>query len=354
MVDKNEQLIDLSEKYAESNPFSRITFSNDYCFLCGRAFSDDFSEEHVVPKWLQNRHDLWNQELRLLNDTHIKYRQIKIPCCSQCNNEHLSKLESQLRAAVESGYDACLELDPALIFQWISKIWYGLQRKEVSLLKDIQSPEKGTIIDREQLESLRHLHALMQSIRQPVIYLMDKPFSVLIANLHNLGEENSYFFRDNLISQTVSLRTNEIGFIVALQDGELIRHTWGKYLERVGGRKLHPMQFDELYAHITFSCHLQYRNSNIIDRGGTELDPMPEISDIEVKEFHDYLKIILSRWLDHNLIGPPPDQIADLTLFDENENPLFFDEHGRLLDKDPPVISPGTSRPSGPESSEVD
>jgi hypothetical protein len=36
---------------------------------------------------------LWNQSIVLLNQTEIPYRLLKIPCCSECNNEHLGRLE---------------------------------------------------------------------------------------------------------------------------------------------------------------------------------------------------------------------------------------------------------------------
>ena len=348
-MDKKDQAIDLSEKYAESNPFGRITYTNDYCFLCGKNLLDNYTEEHVVPKWLLNRHNLWDQNLQLLNETDIEYRKIKIPCCSECNNEHLSKLESQIRSAVEAGYEACLELDQSLIFMWISKIWYGLLRKEVSLQKDLRCPEKGKIFAENELKNLQHLHALMQSIRQPLIYLMDKPFTVLIANLHYLGEGDSYFFRDNLFSQTVLLRTNEIGFIIALQDGEMIRHTWGKYLKQVGGQKLHPIQFDELYAKVTFYCYLQNRDAEYSKRGVTEPNSLNTIDDADGEEFCEYLKTVLSRWGNIGPISPSPGYVRTW-MYDDNDNPIFLDERMRLLDNKPSEIKPILGTTNVPKS----
>ncbi len=46
------------------------------CFLCGRLLFDDFSEEHVFPRWLQKRFHLWNRSLQLTNRTRIRYRQL--------------------------------------------------------------------------------------------------------------------------------------------------------------------------------------------------------------------------------------------------------------------------------------
>lgn len=66
----------------------------DTCFVCG-DFAD--SDEHIIPKWIQRRYDLWNQKIRLPNDTTIAYRQLKIPCCKDCNNNVLSRLETRVQ-----------------------------------------------------------------------------------------------------------------------------------------------------------------------------------------------------------------------------------------------------------------
>ncbi len=70
--------------------------NDDCCFLCGALMDGSKSAEHVFPKWLQNRYDLWNQKIELLNGSLMPYRQLTIPCCEKCNNEHLSSLENGL------------------------------------------------------------------------------------------------------------------------------------------------------------------------------------------------------------------------------------------------------------------
>lgn len=68
------------------------------CFLCGVSLSaDNRTDEDVFPQWLLHKFDLWNKRLTLLNGTTIPYRQIRIPCCGSCNNNHLSKLENRIK-----------------------------------------------------------------------------------------------------------------------------------------------------------------------------------------------------------------------------------------------------------------
>src|SRR5262245_43708877 len=79
-------------------------FGRSTCFLCGRRLTaGNRSDEDVVPLWIQRKFDLEDQLLHLPNGTAIKYRQLKTPCCRQCNNEHLSRIETQMKQAVEGG-----------------------------------------------------------------------------------------------------------------------------------------------------------------------------------------------------------------------------------------------------------
>jgi hypothetical protein len=97
--------------------FSDLRTSEDACFLCGST-SGEVTQEHVFPKWLQRRFNLWTQRIGLLNDSLIQYRQLTIPCCSRCNNEDLSRLEVGVAAAVDGGYGHASELDPHLLYLW--------------------------------------------------------------------------------------------------------------------------------------------------------------------------------------------------------------------------------------------
>lgn len=121
-----------------------ITHNN--CFLCAKKLNEkNRTLEHVFPKWLQHRHDLWNQKLILPNTTGIPYRLITIPCCKKCNGGYLSKLEKQIKAAFESGYDAVSALPKIRLYQWLQLFSYKLLYKDISLLADRRNPDLGTI-----------------------------------------------------------------------------------------------------------------------------------------------------------------------------------------------------------------
>lgn len=322
-----------------------MDLNDDTCFLCGEPLDDRRTREHVFPKWLQHRHDLWSKELTLLNGTHISYSQLTIPCCDSCNNDHLGKLENTVRQAIHGGYAAAAELPPLTIYQWLGKIFFGILRKELRLLLNRRDPSEGTIVQDDLLERFATLHVFLQSIRQPFQFVGAMPFSTLVVNLHNRDSQDDYFFRDSLPLTVASLRTKEVGFIVALQDAGIIRETYGKYVDAVAGRKLMPIQFDELYAKTLYQVALLNRTPKFVT--GTNMDPTipttvhmlpigglsskPVADDWIQADFVDILEPIVQQSFPNvtrdELFVPPDhvmtwmnDQNGVLTLVDENGN----------------------------------
>ncbi len=150
------------------------------CFLCSAPLrSKNRSDEHVFPKWLQNRFNLWNQRLNLINLTSIPYRQLTIPCCNTCNNIHLSKIEDIMCAAVESGPSAVAKLPPSTVYMWLSKIFYGILYRE-SLLRADRRGDKRPIVRKEALRELRLHHDFMQGIRRSLEFPFGIPGSIFI------------------------------------------------------------------------------------------------------------------------------------------------------------------------------
>lgn len=306
------------------------------CFLCGSSHSS-MTQEHVFPKWLQKKYNLWNQRLTLLNGTAIPYKSLKIPCCAECNNESLSQLEDQVCMALQGGYASSLKLEDSIWYLWAGKIFYGILRKELTLLHDREKGTNTTIISKETLESFSNLHLFLQSIRQKVIFHEPRPYSVLICNLHDLGNERNYFFRDNLSAFTLSLRVGDVGVIIAFQDAGLINKTYSKYVNEVNGRKLHPIQFDELYAKVSYQINLMDRpprfliSSHVDGNTPASVHMISSASHIrqwEQEEFAHILLAYVENWLSEDIsienIFVPPD-LLETWMTDKTGSLLLLD-----------------------------
>ena len=130
----------MKERHQLERPELRL--SNDECFLCQTALVDDRSDEHVFPKWLQQRYSLSDKWIVLLNGTRIPYRSLTIPCCVGCNTGTLSRLESVIGEAVAGGFQAFVKLPKETIYMWLGKLFFGLVAKEHGLPVD---PHKSAI-----------------------------------------------------------------------------------------------------------------------------------------------------------------------------------------------------------------
>jgi len=154
----------------QTNIFERLSLTNEKCFLCGSG--ESITQEHVFPKWLQHRDGLFDRELTLLNGAQIKYRQLTIPCCRDCNGIYLGKIEKQISQAVTSGFHGCTGLPDLVVYQWAGKIFFGILRKELTLLADRKDTAAGPIVSEKLVESFSSLHLFLQSIRHPILFLL--------------------------------------------------------------------------------------------------------------------------------------------------------------------------------------
>jgi len=241
------------------NPFESMTFTYDKCFLCGKDLKNSKSSEHVFPKWLQHEFDLWDKEIKLLNDTYIPYQKLTIPCCKECNNEDLAELEAEIKTAFKKGYSGFLEIENIKIFQWISKIYYGLIFKELSLLIDRQNPSKGEIMTPELLKKYEDLHAFLQSIKNPINFQGFKPWSIFIVETIKYEDERKFDYFDGLETFTFAIRMGSIGVIANLLDNGAQKQIGKEFYKDLKGVKLHSIQFDELVAKVVYYSTLMNR-----------------------------------------------------------------------------------------------
>jgi hypothetical protein len=258
----------MSQPYVNTNDiFPAPPVDRDQCFLCRVALKDlNRSKEHVIPLWLQERFSLLNEELTLLNGTSIPYRQATIPCCSLCNSGPLSKLEKEVQQAFQGGIEAIRALPEERLFQWCSKIFFGLFVRENNLLADRKDPSIGPIADKALLERLKTLHFFMQSIRKPFVFDGFRPFSILVMEtLTSPKAANNFDFFDSLaaprpdgvrLSLALAIRVGDVGVICAFQDNGVLKDYLQVEIDKFRGIPLHPFQFIEFATLSICKCLL--------------------------------------------------------------------------------------------------
>ena len=238
------------------NPFDEMTFTYDKCFLCGNMLTDENrSKEHVYPKWLQGKFNLWNDSLVLLNATDIKYKNLTIPCCKKCNGILSAKIEKPIERLVDAGYEEFVKCDRNILFQWLNKIAYGVLFKELSLKFDRKNPNSEPIYTAEAMKERKMQYMFLKSTISETEF-HKKPYSILIFHIKN--NEPRYWAWENPFIHTFCMQMNDIGIIACLMDGNLNEQFFMSFEKQRSliDKYLHPAQFLEICAMFSYKASL--------------------------------------------------------------------------------------------------
>ena len=64
------------------NPFERLHFIPEECFLTGQKISSTEEQISVFTEWLINRYSLKDKTFTMLEQNIVKYQDLKLPCYS--------------------------------------------------------------------------------------------------------------------------------------------------------------------------------------------------------------------------------------------------------------------------------
>jgi len=228
-------------------------YDSSCCFLCGEDINENsLTSEHVIPRWLQKRFNLWDQRIILLNQTSCPYRYLKIPCCKRCNNVYLKPIEDELKLRFESGFKEFKKINKEILFFWLGKIYYGILYREMSLLLDRSDIKKGFMMSSAFMKSFSSHWMFLQGIRGKHKFQDFFPASIFIFRTQKPKEiKLQWDFMDNLQSMFIAIRMGEIGVIAVLQDGET-QEKMKNLLNDFFKIPLHPIQFQEVAAQISY------------------------------------------------------------------------------------------------------
>jgi hypothetical protein len=300
-------------------PDQPAQFGRDFCFLCGATLSPDRdTDEHVIPRWIQARYELWDQKLTLVNRTTIPYRQLTIPCCASCNNDHLGKIEMEVQRACDDGAQAVGNLPPITLFLWLGKIFYGLLYRSHLLEWNRVAPE-GPIVPAELLQEFSLHHQFLQAARLPFEFLPRVPASLFVyETLQPSNLKMGFDFWDDLPAMGISIRVGKVGMICCLQDGGAVEYAFAPRYREYQQLRLHPQQFAQVTSLVFYDLHRFNRTPKFMLVEGDErvhayLSPLGGLTGgslFDPVDVQDYARVLAhcSR-LPLEVIQPEPGQL---------------------------------------------
>lgn len=309
----------LKNKYLVNLDFASIKNPDslkDHCLMCRESLTNDtFSLEHIFPKWLLRKYDLFGKGFSLINGTKTMYRNLTIPCCKECNGKYMSEYETKIKDAFERGFDYVKLLPENVLAWWLYKIYYGIIAKEATLKNDIKSKSSKTMIDEFSLEKFDKLYVYMSYLMKGFVFNDVKPYS-----LHCF--KSSYDGFDCLFSpQNILLINVSNTLIIADLDGHGIvdKMMASKLEEAKQLMELSILQGVELFAYFSYYRELINFNTSIsLCLSGSQMNVNVEILDLKQQK-EDSFEAIKNRLLEAFSLYN-----VDLTNVTDSSLPSFF------------------------------
>jgi hypothetical protein len=266
-----------------ANALRRNRISSDTCFLCAKELTDSTrTVEHIIPRWIQDRCNIGDDKMTFRNGTSMLYKRATIPCCKKCNNECLSQLEQHIKKKLERGKEGIREVSPLTWYLWIGKIRLALAYKDCLIAldqKNPNSPRLGLPEEMDRISVIRHLLQFIRFDKDAALRISNAPDSVFTFFCQDTDTPKCQWDFKNLLHPMVTaLRLGKLGVVVAFRDERYIEAACAHRLLAYRFVDLHPMQFIEVFARVSWIASHQhsysmYRTS--ADLGHFGVDTIP-------------------------------------------------------------------------------
>lgn len=238
------------------DPFEKMQFDEQHCFLCGTTISTD-QKTPVFGTWLQEKYKLQEKEILMLDKSVTTFSRLTIPCCDNCHTSYIIPLEQEVQMASEKGLAGLKQLDEKRLFQWISKMYYGILVTE--LIKEANPlvvPEYAVSENPQMQGKFRAFFKLLQSLRAPIEFSDFLPCSIFLLKADPAEDELPFEYQDELTTMTFSIKLDEAVVVCTLLDNGIIRRALGKLYRLIQDKALHPVQLAEFKARAFYAAYI--------------------------------------------------------------------------------------------------
>lgn len=272
------------------NPFDSFLFDTRHCFLTGKPLTEAGQMRPVFPEWIMKEYQLFDKPLQMLDETVATYGSLSVPVSSEIA-ARLFEIDETVRHAFESGEEAVRALDQRIIFHWIGTWFYGVIFNEIQAgVRQAAMTGEDMNFSQSLIHKFRNLHYMLQSISLDMEFEHFNPFQTLVWGLS--GDEDEFSYRDEVNTLVFSLKMKGVGLVACLQDNGTNAKYHEELLSKIAGKKLHPIQFEEVSARFYYSAYLFNRLPEY-----TFLDT-PECVFVEGMPLNDFSqKPIFDEWI---------------------------------------------------------
>ena len=238
------------------DPFERMRFGGDTCFLCG-APTGPADALPVFPDWLMQHYGFADQQLLLLDKSVISFRDLTLPACPVCRSQHLQPLEQSMQQAHGQGAAGFRNLPQRDIFLWLAKMFYGiLVRELLNEQNPLIRPEHAVGENPKMFLKFQSLFKLLLALRVPIVFDDFSPCSIFILEQDDTPDEPAFEYRDELNTMMFSLKMGKVVVVAHLLDNGILTKALRPVWETVQDKALHPVQVAEFTARAYYAAYL--------------------------------------------------------------------------------------------------
>lgn len=245
------------------NPFTDLIFDDQFCFLTGDLTTEKMS---VFPVWLLDHFKFGTDRIEMMDKSKsYQYKDLQIPCSPRVKKA-FEELEEKIQTAFKKGFEGMKILDQHLLFLWTGRMVYGMLYYEMQYESQRQLRLRENFnLSQSLRERFGNFHLMLQSIVEPITFVGQKPWSIVVFPLKYSEDIISY--RDDTVNLLFQFGVQGFGFIACLQDNGIIGGKQKEILDKMEGHVLHPIQFEELFARFHYSDYiLQYKPEYKIEK----------------------------------------------------------------------------------------
>jgi hypothetical protein len=252
------------------DPFEGMQFGPGRCFLTGQPVGPADTVP-VFADWLQTTYGLAERPIYLLDHSQATYATLRLPLAPTLR-PLLAALEAEVQAAALGGAAALRALPPARLWQWLSKMFYGIFAAElVQQQQPLIKPQYPLAENVQLLQRFRPFFQLLQGLRVPTDYADFVPGSVFVLEVDAQYEAPVFEYDDDLNTLVFSIKLGNAVVVGTLVDigfiGQAMRQVYAD-----AQRPLHPAQVAEFKARAYYAAYLLAAVPDIYPRRPTPAD----------------------------------------------------------------------------------
>ena len=238
------------------DPFDKMQFNSETCFLCGASI-DTHQTVPVFSAWLMRHYRFGEKQLLLLDKSIIQYKDLTIPCCSDCQEQYIEPLEQRLEKAHHKGTAGFKAADERDVYLWLAKMFYGiLVRELLNEQNPLIKPEHAVGENPKMFIKFQSFFKLLQALRLPILFDDFTPFSLFMLEVKATENDVPFEYRDELNTMMFSLKMGSVQLICHLLDNNVLQKALKPVYDDLKDKPVHPIQAAEFTARAYYAAYL--------------------------------------------------------------------------------------------------